>query len=44
MKIMIELKRSCSRQPMNILVILNGAQRSEESHRLHKRDSSLRSE
>jgi hypothetical protein len=29
---------------LNIHVILNGAQRSEESRRLKKRDSSLRSE
>ena len=38
------LIRSCSQKTMNIYVILNGAQRSEESQRLQKRDSSLRSE
>jgi hypothetical protein len=36
--------RSCSQKTLNIHVILNGAQRSEESRRLKKRDSSLRSE
>jgi hypothetical protein len=38
------LLRSCSQNVMNIWVILNGAQRSEESRRLNKGDSSLRSE
>ena len=34
----------CSQTTTNIYVMLNGAQRSEASHRLYKRDSSLRSE
>jgi hypothetical protein len=38
------LMESCNQNQIHIFVILNGAQRSEESRRLRKRDSSLRSE
>jgi hypothetical protein len=40
----VRLIRSCSQKAFNIHVILNEAQRSEESRRFKKRDSSLRSE
>ena len=38
------MRRSCNQKTLNLHVILNGAELREESRRLQKRDSSLRSE